>query len=104
MEVFNSTVGLWLIFQVFEIPGTASVNTARNIDFGVISVVSRYPGTVMGGTRVRIVNFAGNRELAILPVAENCVVKDNLTISKARIRYRSPAVSWQFVFSCRRSM
>ena len=52
MEVFNSTVGLWLIFQVFEIPGIASVNTARNIDFGVISVVSRYPGTVMGGTRV----------------------------------------------------
>ena len=76
--IFDSTIGLGSNFRVFGIPGTASVDTAGNIDFGVISVVSRYPGTVMGGTRVRIVNFAGNRELAILLVAENCVVKVNL--------------------------
>jgi len=40
------------ISRIFEMPGTVSVDTAGKIDFGVISVVSRYPGTVLNGTRV----------------------------------------------------
>ena len=48
-------------------------------------------------------NFAGNRELAILPVAENCVVKVNLGDIKGENLIPQPRSELSVVLSCRRS-